>query len=235
LGDKERESCEGKALDSGGAELIMIDEQVIRDNLNKILNSREFVQPPSESPLSNAIDRLLESIWEWIKQLFQRYLPERNLHIDPSFNNEFVGVLKFILIAVGVVLVFLIIRLIIKRVYMPAKRKKSKLPNVSDYVEREDEVIEKIQALIEQKEYTAALCFLFIAVLLEFNKKRIIKVEKWKTNRVYIREIKQNAGEFLAQMSEFSSIFNRCRYGGREADETVINTWFEFFLRLREI
>ena len=118
---------------------------------------------------------------------------------------------------------------------MPAKRKRSKLPNVIDYVERADEVLEKIQALIEQKEYTAALCFLFIAVLLEFNKKRIIKVEKWKTNRVYIREIKQNASEFLVQISEFSTIFNRCCYGGRVADETVINTWFEFFLKLREI
>jgi len=222
-------------LDSGGAELTMIDEQIIRDNLNKILSSREFVQPSSENPFSNAIDGLLESIWEWIKQLFRRYLPERSLHIDPSFNNELVSVLKVILGAAGVFLVFLIIRLVIKRVYMPAKRKRSKLPNVIDYVERADEVLEKIQALIEQKEYTAALCFLFIAVLLEFNKKRIIKVEKWKTNRVYIREIKQNASEFLVQISEFSTIFNRCCYGGRVADETVINTWFEFFLKLREI
>jgi len=212
----------------------MIDEKIIRDSLDKILNRREFRKAPGKNPIANAIDRFLEAIWEWIKQLFQRYRPDWDLKFNQDFSNELVNVLKIILIAAGVIIAFFIIRFIVTKVYLPARMKRNKIPDANDYLDKPDEVLEKIKSFISQKEYTKALCFLFIAVLLELNKRSVIKIEKWKTNRIYIREIRQNAGEYLAPMLEFTIAFNRCCYGRREADEMSVNNWFEFFSRLRE-
>lgn len=216
----------------------MINEQIIRDNLKNILERREFKHVPDKNPLADAINRLFQTIWEWVKQLFQRYRPKNGSEIEPDFfNNELINVLKFILITVGVVFLFFIIRILVIRVYMPAKMKKGKYPNANanDYLDKPEEILKKIQILMGQKEYTEALCFIFVAVLLEFHKKRIIRIEKWKTNKVYIREIRQNAGEFLSPMREYAVAFNKCCYGGRKADETAVDALFEFFLKLREI
>jgi hypothetical protein len=212
----------------------MIDERIIRENLDKILSRREFRQTPSENPIANAIDRFIEATWEWIKKLFQRYNPDLDMSFNTEFSNELTNVLKFLLIAFGVVFVFFIVRLIVTRVYLPARMKKRGLPDVNNYIDRPDEVFEKIKSFVSQKEYTKALCFLFVAVLIELNRKTIIKVEKWKTNRIYIMEVRRNAGEYLAPMQEFNAVFNRCCYGGRKADEMVVNTWYEFFMKLRE-
>lgn len=212
----------------------MIDEKIIRDNLNKILSRREFTQAPGENPVANAVRRFIDAFLEWVRQLFQRYNPDWNLHFNQEFNNELINVLKFLLIAAGVIIVFFIVRFIITKVYLPARMKRNKIPDACDYLDKPDEVLEKIGYYMTQREYTKALCFLFVAVLLELNKKAVIKIEKWKTNRLYIMEVRRNAGEYLAPMQEFSAVFNRCRYGGREADETAVNTWYEFFMKLRE-
>jgi len=212
----------------------MIDEKIIRDNLDKILSRREFTQTSGENPVAGAFRRFIEATWEWIRKLFQKYNPNLDLQFGQEFNNSFINILKILLITAGAVFAFFVIRLIIIKIYLPARMKRAKIPDASDYLDRPDEVLENIRLYMAKKEYTKALCFLFVAVLLELNKKAIIKIEKWKTNRIYIMEVRRNAGEYLAPMQEFSSIFNRCRYGGREADEMAVNTWFEFFLKLRE-
>ncbi len=213
----------------------MINEQIIRDNLDKILNRREFSQAAPNNTVTDAINRLLESIWEWIKQLFQRYRPQRDIQFDAkAFGDELTGTIKFILILAGAVLLFFIIRYIVIRAYLPMKRKKSKFPEPHDYLEKPDEVLEKIRLFIEQREYKEALCFIFVAILLELNKKKIIRVEKWKTNRAYIREIGRNAHELLVSMREVTVIFNGCCYGARDVDETVVSTWYDFLFKLRE-
>lgn len=214
---------------------LAVSDQAIRDTLFEILKRREFNQTTEESPVNKALRQMIEGIWEWIKQLFQKYSPKRPLQFDPdTFNTELITVLKIVLIAAAAVFLFFIIRIIIKRVYIPIKRKKGSAYDANEYLEKPDEVLSRIKELMAQKEYTMAFCFLFVAVLLELDKKKILKIEKWKTNRMYIREIKQNAVEMFETMREFSASFNRCCYGGRKMDEDGIKTWYDFFISIRE-
>jgi hypothetical protein len=214
---------------------LAISDKAIRDTLDEILKRREFNQTVTENPVNKAIKQMLNEIWEWIKRLFQRYGPKHNLQFDPDlFKTRVTNVLKIILIVAAVILLFFIIRLIVKRVYLPIKRRKSSVYDANEYLNRPDEVIIRIKELIGQKDYTAAFCFLFVAVLLELDKRKVLKIEKWKTNRMYIREIRQNSKDLFAKMSEFSASFNRCRYGGRIMDEEGFEAWYEFFLNIRE-
>jgi hypothetical protein len=70
--------------------------------------------------------------------------------------------------------------------------------------------------------------------LLKFHKSKIIYIEKWKTNRAYIREINAADNKLADQMYEFSLLFNACCYGGRAISENQINVWLDFFKSLEE-
>ncbi|HEY8500039.1 MAG TPA: DUF4129 domain-containing protein, partial [Clostridia bacterium] len=85
-----------------------------------------------------------------------------------------------------------------------------------------------------KKDYTNAFRYLFICVLLKFHKSKIIFIEKWKTNRAYIREIKAADSRLADQVNEFSLLFNACCYGGRAISENQINIWLDFFKSLEE-
>jgi len=58
------------------------DEQkvkIIKEKINKILSRREFQNPGKKNPLSDLINRLWESIKEWIYSiLFKTDYQERN-------------------------------------------------------------------------------------------------------------------------------------------------------------
>jgi hypothetical protein len=59
------------------------DEQsvkFIKEKINEILSRREFQKPNEKNPVSDMINRLWESIKEWIESiLFKTGKPKRNL------------------------------------------------------------------------------------------------------------------------------------------------------------
>ncbi|HAA26211.1 MAG TPA: hypothetical protein DCE11_08895 [Ruminiclostridium sp.] len=215
------------------------DEQkvkIIKEKINKILSRREFQNPGKKNPLSDLINRLWESIKEWIYSiLFKDRLPRKEFGIKIDTVPVWVqNVLKILLIVAAVIVVFIITRAVIKRVYFKAGKKERRNPKAADFLDNPDLAFEKVKDLIEKKDYTNAFRYLFICVLLKFHKRRIIHIEKWKTNRAYIREINTADNKLAAQMNEFSLLFNACHYGGRAVSENQLNVWLDFFESLGE-
>jgi hypothetical protein len=206
-------------------------EQEIRRIVEEILRRREFRQTNNRNPIADMVRQVWDSILEWIRELFAHKQPQRN--IQYFLNPRMQSFLKIALIALASTLLFIIIGFTIKRFYLPVKRK-STVPRTSDYVENPELALEKMKTLISEKNYKQALRFLFINFLLLFHKNKIIHIEKWKTNRTYIREISVNAPEVSEQIRELSVIFNGCCYGNRTIDADCINRWFDFYKNLRE-
>jgi len=212
-----------------------VSEQKIRNAVNEILKRREFHVGRRENPIAELIKRILESIQEWADNLFRSGRPEREFNIGQSLLSPgFKTALKVFLIIAAAVLLFIVIRLIIKKVYFPARLKKEGTPKAADYLDNPGAAMDELNRLLELKEFTAALRYLFILILLELHKQKIIRIEKWKTNRMYIREIGSNAGEMLTAMSDLSNLFNKCCYGHGAVDEAGINMWIAFFNELQE-
>jgi hypothetical protein len=207
-----------------------INEEKIREIVNSILSRREFNNDKTESPLLEAIGRIWETIQDWIKELFQRRTQNREVQFNPNlYNSSLQTILKILLILITAVLVIVLIRLIIKRLYLPHKIKKSHVPKVYDYLDKPDEAMEKFHFHMDAGEYSKALRLLFVAVLLELNKRKIIKIEKWKTNRIYIREISLSDIALAIPMQEFTTLFNACCYGKKDIDEASVKKWLDFY------
>ncbi len=211
-------------------------EQMIRDKVDKILAGREFKTAGEGNPIADMIRRLWDSFREWIERILSRNRPtEREFQFNPDFfDSGFVNILKIVLIIAAVIIAFILLRIIVSRVYLARKSKKSRVPEAYDYLDNPDSAINRMKDLLDRKEYAEALRYLFIAVLLELNKRQIIVIEKWKTNRVYLREINSKNQHIAAKMKEFSFLFHACRYGDRMADELQINKWFDFYRGLKE-
>ena len=181
------------------------------------------------------MNSIWEAIQEWVRQLLQYRQPDREIRINPDINNPVLQtVLKILLILIAAVLVFLLARLIIKKVYLTGKIRRLKTPEAYDYLTKPDEAIETYYGYMSAGEYPMALRFLFIALLLELDKRKIIKIEKWKTNRIYIRNRTQGQNPGLAYLQEFSTLFNACCYGNMDIDEASVDKWFKFYINQKE-
>jgi len=220
---------------------MLNDEQsvkIIKEKINEILSRREFRKPNEKNPVSDMINRLWESIKEWIESiLFKAGRPEREFSIEIGFIPVWVqNVLKIFLIVIAVIILFFVIRAVIRKVYFRtgAKRLKPSNPKAADFLDNPDLAFEMVKDLIAKKDYTNAFRYLFICVLLKFHKRKIIYIEKWKTNRAYIREINAADNKLADQMNEFSLLFNACCYGGRVIGEDQIDVWLDFFKGLEE-
>ncbi|NLM11169.1 MAG: DUF4129 domain-containing protein [Clostridiaceae bacterium] len=212
-----------------------ISEQEIRSILDEILKRREFHTEKKQNPIVKLMNSIWEAIQEWVRQLLQYRQPDREIRINPDINNPVLQtVLKILLILIAAVLVFLLARLIIKKVYLTGKIRRLKTPEAYDYLTKPDEAIETYYGYMSAGEYPMALRFLFIALLLELDKRKIIKIEKWKTNRIYIREIGLRDKTLVLPMQEFSTLFNACCYGNMDIDEASVDKWFKFYINQKE-
>lgn len=205
-------------------------EQEIRKTVEEILKRKEFQHTEKKNPIADMIKQIWESILEWIQGLFKDRQPRSPYRYDPGqFNQNVETILKIVLIVLGAVLLFILIRLVIRRIYLPGKARKAKIPKAHEYLENPDLAMEKMESLMDQGLYTEALRFLFVAVLLEFHQRKIIKIEKWKTNRIYLREIASNNPQLMTEMKELSAVFNACCYGNRTIDADCMNKWLQFY------
>lgn len=206
------------------------NEQKIRKTVEEILKRKEFQQTGDKNPIADMIKQIWESILEWIQGLFKDRRPQRQFRYNPEqFNQNVETILKIVLVVLAAILLFVLIRLVIRRIYLPGKARKTKIPKAHEYLENPDLAMDRMNSLIEQGLYTEALRFLFVAVLLEFHQQKILKVEKWKTNRIYLREITNNSPRLASPMKELSAVFNACCYGNRTIDAECMNTWLEFY------
>lgn len=213
-----------------------IGEQEIRNILEEILKRREFHSAGKKNPIAELMNNIWEAILEWARQILQYRQPNREFRINSDLigNSALQTILRVLLILIAAVLLFLVLGLIAKRLYIAGKIKKSQIPKVYDYLDRPEEVMEKYNEYMSSKEYSKALRFLFIALLLELGRREIIKIEKWKTNRMYIREIGLRDKALVLPMQEFSSLFNECCYRNRPVDEISVSKWFEFYTSQKE-
>ena len=110
-------------------------ENQIRKAVEDILKRKEFQQTDERNPIADMIRQIWDSFLEWARGLFKKRAG-REVQFNPSeFSQNIDTVLKIALIILAVILLFIIIRLLIKKVYLPGKVRKNKIPKPHEYLE----------------------------------------------------------------------------------------------------
>jgi hypothetical protein len=183
----------------------------IEDEMQKILSSPEFSSPR---------DTILQKIIDWLLKLFSNILPggERaNL------------VAIIILVATALLLAFVIVFAVLKisRLLGRQHGRNGHLVGISPELLTPEASCKMAEEEAKSGNYSSAIRWLFINILLTLSAQSYIKINESRTNRQYLNELKRNNYPQINMFQNLVHRFNRIRYGGRKADYEDYSYWVD--------
>lgn len=217
-------------------------EKEIKEKAAKILAAPEFSEKEKSKTLIETmavgVKEIVEKIKEKIKELWDKIkIPERR----PEFANESMdpvaaASLKLIGITIIAAAVILVIILVIKN-FSSVKRVKIEEDRDILLALKDAELLkQKAFELAEKGDYRQGIRFLYISLLLKLNEADIIKIEKSKTNKQYLNELRVSGFGLMEKAAEFTSDFNKFWYGNSKTDKEHFEYWrYGYDLLIREV
>jgi negative regulator of replication initiation len=203
-----------------------------KQKLSEILLREEYQKPPEQQ--ESQLERWMKSIMEWISSLFPKPSPSSGTGFGLQ---SFSHILRIVLIGiVALVLLFGLYKL--AGLLFPAMKRKRR-------EKREDRVVlgetigadQSAETLFDEAESFArsgdlrmAIRKGYIALLCELSDRKVIGLQRHKTNRDYLKDVRSNSG-LHSNMSGLTSSFERHWYGDVTGDETA---WSEFREQYRD-
>jgi hypothetical protein len=197
--------------------------------LGDILSRSEYASKAAEG---SALARLWSRFLRWLASLLPRRQP-----MQPGSAQWITTVSQ-----IFVVLLSLAVLAFVLRVFAPklrrkrgVKEKRKLQPRVvlGERLEPEQsagDLLTEAESLARQGEIRAAIRKAYIALLVELGDRKIISLAQHKTNRDYLRSLRER--ELLhRKMTRLTDSFERHWYGGASATE---GDWLEFRARYRE-
>lgn len=205
------------------------NEEEIKNKLSKILSSGEFGE---KNEYKSLLEILNEKFIEFLKGIWNKLNMTKKMESvlrNSKVSKEVMIFLQIIAILFIVTIIVLVIYLIIKRVKISRKVRQEEDALLLNILKDADDVYKKAFDYYNSGDYTQGLRFLYISVLIKLNDFNIIRINKSKTNKQYLIEIRDNKPEIHDIMVEFTHVFNRHWYGGRHADRDVFVKWNDVY------
>lgn len=194
-----------------------------KSRLESILARPEYVTG-ARGP--NALTRLIQDILKWIQSLF----PKRAA-MDPGRAISLSRVAQLVVVALAALLLLYVASIVLRRFkrtkrYKGAKKREARivLGERLDPDETSTNLLSEAEALAKRGELRAAIRKGYIALLVELGDRKIISLAQHKTNRDYLRGLR-DAPQLHSEMRGLTDSFERHWYGFVEANE---NDWQQF-------
>ena len=161
-----------------------------------------------------------------------------NTSVNPMWGVVFEFLKWFFIIGAVVLVAYLILRFVGEGNIFGTKKRRISDPSVKIDLEHIEENLDTaeldplIRQAIADKNYTLAVRLYYLAILKELHIKGDIAWKKDKTNRTYLREMRENP--FFEPFRNATSIFERVWYGSQSVDErnfTMIQPDFQNLLK----
>lgn len=218
-----------------------VDSQRVKDinsNINSIYSMDEFnFLSEKDSFIAEYINEKINSIKEIIKDFLKKNRVNDYEMKKVNIDDENVLAIKIIAI---VFILALIIFIAIKIFFSIRKNAKNKKQEIEDDIEsvifkmKDFEEIEKqSKEMYENGNYKIALRLLYISMLLYLNKKNIIKINKSKTNRQYLYELKDSNYIYYENVDKFTDAFNYFWYGNNNIDKNGFDIYYNEYKIIR--
>ena len=204
-----------------------VNEQSIKETIDKILSGREFSDKAQNDPILDAFSKMLKEIYEWIKEkIFGRFEGAFEKVLDNTNKSELPDIIiKIFFLVLLAIIVFFIIRFVINKIYISKKEKSEDISEILIKLKDPDEIRSKSLEYYKQGEYRLSLKFLYISILLSFDRSGLITIDKSKTNSQYLCEISKNCKRIYDNMRRFTHIFNGCIYGNKAISKEDLDFW----------
>lgn len=204
-------------------------EDEVRERLDRILSSRDFVQSDKTGGLLDSIAEYIKHLVEWIKEKIDALqltpnkfsIPGRSVSPEEAFLLKIIGI--FILILFVSVILFFLIRNLRWSKKLMEKEDAELLSTLKDA----DEVEQRALQYSMKGDYRQGLRFLYISLLLKLNESNVIRIDKSKTNKQYLIEVINSGFGMHRDFREFTQAFNEFWYGSKPIDSTVFDGWHE--------
>lgn len=192
-----------------------VNEEEVKKKLSDILSSSQFREGNARPDF---ITQLREKIYELIMDLLEKLNIGRRL--GGIFGNSAVSsvgvtVLKIAALIVVVGIVIVITYFLVKNIKRSKALKKKGKDDAQflNTVKDPDILLSKVEEFIQKEDYNNALRFLYLSILIRLNKTNVIRLNKSKTNKQYLNEIRENKENIYDYMLQLTNAFNRHWYG----------------------
>jgi len=187
--------------------------------LREILARTEYARQIKQE---SAITRLVKRILKWIEDLIPK--PK---NVSPGTAGLFSTIAQIVVIALALGVLVFIAKLFLPRLLRSRGTKKKKAKPEARIVmgERLDpdqtsvDLLAEAEALARRGELRAAIRKAYIALLLELGDRKIISLAQYKTNRDYLRAVR-NVEPLYGNVKQLTDSFERHWYGLAQATET---------------
>ncbi len=230
-------------------------DSLVFDDSDMLENVLTLPQERRESPYATAqheyLSQPLESKsidknrWEQAKSginysndKVEKQKKQTNTAFNPMWGVLFEFLKWFFIIGAIALLAYLIIRFVGEGNIFGPKKRRITDPSVQIDLEHIEENLEKaeldplINQAIADKNYTLAIRLYYLAILKELHTKGDIAWKKDKTNRIYVREMREH--RFSESFRSTTTVFERVWYGSQIIDEnrfTLIQPDFQNLLK----
>ena len=194
-----------------------------RRKLAEILQRSEYARRAAqESAISRLIDRLLK----WLQDLLPKSAP-----ISPGSASLLSKAAQVFVIALALGVLGFVLKLFLPRMLRsrrPKKKPKARARIVlGERLEPDQsalDLLSEAEALARRGELRAAIRKAYIALLLELGERKIISLAQYKTNRDYLRAVRE-VEPLYGNVKQLTDSFERHWYGLAQATET---DWLAF-------
>jgi uncharacterized protein DUF4129 len=191
--------------------------------LAEILQRPEYGQPVKAE---SAFSRLWRNFWHWIESLLPKQQP-----LTPGSTNLFTAFAQIFVILLALGVVAYVLKMLAPRLFRKrSSRKKVKQgPRIvlGERLEPEQtagDLLAEAEALARRGELRPAIRRAYIALLVELGERKIISLAQHKTNRDYLRSVR-NSEPLYANVKVLTESFERHWYGLAGATEA---DWLAF-------
>jgi hypothetical protein len=194
-----------------------------RRKLTEILQRAEYTQKVKQE---SAFNRLLERILKWLANLFPKPKP-----MSPGRAGWLSRIAQIVVIALALGVIAFVLKLFLPRLLSTRKTKKKTKEKarivLGERLEPDQtarDLLSDAEALARRGELRAAIRKAYIALLVEMGDRKIISLAQHKTNRDYLRAVRQ-VEPLYRNVKELTDSFERHWYGLSAATE---NDWLAF-------
>jgi len=206
------------------------DKAEAHKRLQEILARSEYSQKTEEP---SALSRLWARFVRWLASLFGRQRAA-----EPSTAIAISKAAQVFVVLLALVVIVYVFRLFLPQIrgLRPARKKKKQEPRIvlGERLEPEQtavDLLSEAEALARKGEMRAAIRKAYIALLVELGDRQIISLAQHKTNRDYLRAMRERAS-LHERMLVLTDTFERHWYGLAQATD---KDWTNFRARSREV
>ena len=199
------------------------DKDEANRKLKEILSRPEYARNVKQE---SAMTRLIERLLKWLQNLFPKPKP-----ISPGSAGIISKIAQIVVIVLALGVIGFALTKLLPRLFRgrrtPKKRKEKARIVLGERLEPDQsatDLLSEAEALARRGELRAAIRRAYIALLVELGDRKIISLAQYKTNRDYLRAMRE-VEPLYRNVKQLTDSFELHWYGLAQADET---DWLTF-------